>query len=217
MIELMIVVVIIVILAVVLFPAFVKARDKAKMAPCQANLRQIGMALGSYVHDYDDTLPRSWTSARPEQFTDLPSSPGLDWKWMDDILPYVRNETTFDCDGAEKEVGLYHFCKGVQYGSYTMNAAYWATPGLVSPGGQTCRLAQVMQPATCLWVTDGDGHFENAWGAVEGNPKLDYSKSPPRLYATVARHLHQTNVLYVDGHVKAERLEALTATNAAAT
>lgn len=211
MIELMIVVVIIVILAAVLFPTFVKAREKAKVTSCQSNLKQLSLALQSYVHDHDDVLLRSWNSARPNQQTDLPSAPGLDWKWMDCLLPYVRAEATFDCLAAEKEVGLYKCCSGVNYGSYVMNAAYWATPDLISPGGKFCRMSQATTPSSCVWVTDGDGHFENAWAAVEGNPSPDYSHAPPRLYWTVARHLNQTNVLYLDGHLKCVRLEALSA------
>lgn len=214
MVELMIVVVIIVILAAVLFPAFAKAREKSKIPSCQANLKQIYAALSQYVHDNDDYLVRSWYTSRPGQLTDLPSCPGYDWKWMDCIYPYVRNASTFDCISAEANVGLFKPCYGVNYGSYTMNAAYWATPTLVSPGGKICRMAQVQTPTSCVWVTDGDGSFENAWAAVEGNPTPDYNKKPPKLYATVARHVRQTNVLYVDGHVKATRLEELTAKGA---
>ena len=52
LIELLVVIAIIAILAAILFPVFAKAREKARQASCLSNLKQIGVALMSYLQDY---------------------------------------------------------------------------------------------------------------------------------------------------------------------
>ncbi len=53
LIELLVVIAIIAILAAILFPVFARAREKARQASCQSNLKQIGLADQMYMADYD--------------------------------------------------------------------------------------------------------------------------------------------------------------------
>jgi prepilin-type N-terminal cleavage/methylation domain-containing protein/prepilin-type processing-associated H-X9-DG protein len=57
LIELLVVIAIIAILAAILFPVFARAREKARQASCQSNLKQICLAMKQYSSDYDETLP----------------------------------------------------------------------------------------------------------------------------------------------------------------
>jgi prepilin-type N-terminal cleavage/methylation domain-containing protein/prepilin-type processing-associated H-X9-DG protein len=57
LIELLIVISIIALLAAILFPVFSKARENARRASCQSNLKQIGLAIAQYVQDYDERYP----------------------------------------------------------------------------------------------------------------------------------------------------------------
>ncbi|MFA4044255.1 MAG: hypothetical protein HZRFUVUK_001041, partial [Candidatus Fervidibacterota bacterium] len=60
LIELLVVIAIIAILAAILFPVFARAREKARQASCQSNLKQIGLAIFQYAQDYDERLPLAW-------------------------------------------------------------------------------------------------------------------------------------------------------------
>ncbi|RYX85051.1 DUF1559 domain-containing protein [bacterium] len=57
LIELLVVIAIIAILAAILFPTFSRARENARRASCQSNLKQIGLGVAQYLQDYDALYP----------------------------------------------------------------------------------------------------------------------------------------------------------------
>ena len=90
LIELLVVIAIIAILAAILFPVFARAREKARQATCQSNLKQIGTAFMMYVQDYDETMPPWTTNA-----CNNPPLPGgafnvlYLYNWV--VNPYIKN------------------------------------------------------------------------------------------------------------------------------
>jgi prepilin-type N-terminal cleavage/methylation domain-containing protein/prepilin-type processing-associated H-X9-DG protein len=221
LIELLVVIAIIAILAAILFPVFAKAREKARQATCASNEKQIGLALLQYVQDADDVMPYSYYGSTGD--SDMVSN----YKWMDAIYPYMKNEQVFDCP-SDNQSPKYHYRTGEDYGSYGLNGAYGKggdsqTPPRSSAAAPTpylVTMSMVAVPASTVWITDNN-NAANAvnTGGSQGFFWTDWTKNPtisttdPRqLNNIVERHNGYTNVLYCDGHVKAVTLDSLAQT-----
>ena len=86
LIELLVVIAIIAILAAILFPVFAQAREKARAATCQNNLKQIGLGALQYAQDFDEAYPPRYIDYTPT------GSTRLNWRAL--ITPYVKNGGT---------------------------------------------------------------------------------------------------------------------------
>src|SRR5688500_17276072 len=89
LIELLVVIAIIAILAAILFPVFARARENARRASCQSNLKQVGLGIMQYTQDYDEKFPQSpWNNIA----SDTRRS-----HWGQVIQPYVKSTQLFVC------------------------------------------------------------------------------------------------------------------------
>ena len=86
LIELLVVIAVIAILAAILFPVFARARENARRASCQSNLKQIGLGFLQYAQDYDECMPYRTNGAGDGMIG-----------WPVAIMPYVKSVQVFKC------------------------------------------------------------------------------------------------------------------------
>lgn len=175
LIELLVVIAIIAILAAILFPVFARAREKARQASCQSNLKQLGLAIVQYTNDYDGTYPRAWVES-----TGWATGSG---NWMLDVQPYTKSLQVFRCpsDGGKPTTWA-----GIPT-SYAINAAHrFNTPigaaGLamdnsgcwLSTGCQSNKESNVQRAAQSILVaekhSDSMRGLDAGSGVFAGNP-----------------------------------------------
>ena len=218
--EVLVVIAIIAILAGILFPAFSRARENARRASCQSNLKQIGLGLIQYSQDYDEILCPDWFVTNPNSAltTQPASTPNARYKWTDAIYPYTKSEQIFSCPSAtDKAARPWHEFHSLtadtdDFGSYIIMHGYGPgqsdrTPPVSHPlSHELVGLARAETPATTAWVLDGDGAF---YCQV-----LNPATPAPYVERLIPRHLDTVSVLFLDGHVKAVKLDVLNHPNA---
>lgn len=185
LIELLVVIAIIAILAAILFPVFAQAREAARKASCQSNLKQIGTAWMMYAQDYDErTLHNTWNGGGFQK----------NRVWLQRIQPYAKNYGLGRCPSDPYPwTALDQEDNVVVTGSYGMQSwGEWA-------------LAEIAAPADYFlaWDTSRLSWFgNNAWiGEETSDAAFEWANT--RFFA--ARHQDQINMLYADGHVKTAR------------
>ena len=92
LVELLVVVAIIAILASILFPVFSRARESARRATCQSNLKQIGLGIMQYAQDYDGSMP-------PSQLGNSSTGPLV--SWPSTMFAYLKSAQVFVCPDGE--------------------------------------------------------------------------------------------------------------------
>ncbi len=180
LIELLVVVAIIAILAAILFPVLERAREKAKQSSCLSNLKQLALAVQSYVQDYDEVMPsqwHAWIRVNP------PHTFGYHL-----FMPYIKNAGIWKCPSDEVcdcayETVYYNYRSQWQQ-SYTHNTNVF---------DNTLSLASIQRPAETPLLLDGRASNQ-VWGAPRWSSVMSS--------ICAIRHNDGANLNYVDGHAK---------------
>jgi prepilin-type N-terminal cleavage/methylation domain-containing protein/prepilin-type processing-associated H-X9-DG protein len=200
LIELLVVIAIIAILAAILFPVFAKAREKARQSSCLSNVKQIGIAVLSYVQDNDEMMPSTWFG--PTAY------PGA-YQWPQACAPYIKNWQIFLCPSDTGRTMVANNGAPGSTLSFSFSVAYYSGSGVagVSANGPNGKaLSSLQDPSGTIIMADGTGSFEFGWPNIAGQP-ADMSFLP-------VRHNDGVNCGFVDGHAKWFKPSALSNKNA---
>lgn len=164
-----------------IFDVFGRARENARSATCQSNLRQLGLGMMMYVQDYDEMYPLASTTDKT-----LGKS-GFGWAGV--LQPYIKTTLIYQCP-SEKHLAVDK--SNPTKRDYT---DYWMNSRTSGQG-----LASINEPTRTLISGDGDGGSPTST-ARYNIPALPYSwRITPG--SPAQRHLGTGNYCFADGHVK---------------
>jgi prepilin-type N-terminal cleavage/methylation domain-containing protein len=154
LIELLVVIAIIAILAAILFPVFITARERGKIAFCVSNMKNIHTGLTMYADDFNGGLPRD---PNPTNWNDIFWSEQI--RGFGDMWNYVKKDNVFFCptarpprtsvtnpEASKKDVEiLYKIYHKEPNRAVYLRGSYHFWPQLFRVGDQPARLDDFMQ------------------------------------------------------------------------
>jgi len=208
LIELLVVIAIIAILAAILFPVFARARENARRASCQSNLKQLALGIFQYTQDYDEKYPLRWANrdATTTSFTapTTATAATADQGWVTIVQPYLKSAQLFQCPSETVAPGVDAAVGGAD------STDYWFNSVLADQ-------SQAAVEAVAMTVMNGDGGSNHGAYYYDGctvnggsaTVTCDTSAVTEAYIANVGgspsghgRHLDGANFAFADGHVK---------------
>ncbi|RYX86684.1 DUF1559 domain-containing protein [bacterium] len=249
LIELLVVIAIIAILAAILFPVFARARENARRASCQSNLKQLGLGVLQYAQDYDEYYMPVYTNAGTGTLPNQASPPTR--SWVEFVYPYTKSLEILRCPSDSAAQGTPYAIREwrTRMGwpttqaipiNYSYSLYLGGGTGYTGNVGDFQKLSALQAPSKVIMMSDSGA--TPPWKDTPARPastppeqwtqKLATDSVTPSLkhgsyvllhpntgittawtnanYGTIyARHFNTSNILWADGHVKAQRPEQI--------
>jgi prepilin-type N-terminal cleavage/methylation domain-containing protein/prepilin-type processing-associated H-X9-DG protein len=205
LIELLVVIAIIAILASMLLPALSKARESAKRASCQANLKQLGLATYLYADSFDQMTPGSGQAVNQwAELTYIYIKQNLDLLFSSGILARNKsNASLFFCPSVKGNGSGTATYQGADCIGKIVSGSYSGTP--VYPS--------YILRNSLFGVSGSAGEYRgfklgskfDAYGdgttKEKNTSKVAYLMDTFDLDCSAYAHVYGANILYLDGSV----------------
>ncbi len=205
LIELLVVIAIIAILAAILFPVFARARENARRASCQSNLKQFGLGFAQYLQDYDEKYPQ-WAISNGCSATQTCGP------W-DEIQPYVKSTQLLQCPS--ETTAATASVLSANYSDYFYNynltgvsdaAVSFSAMTILAGDGRALNTDGYTGEAFAAYPGQAVGWARYSITGDDGPTTAFVSDTTPEVadltLASAQRHLDGANYSFVDGHVK---------------
>ena len=206
LVELLVVIAIIALLAAILFPVFGRARENARRTSCASNLKQIGLGWMQYAQDYDERVMPASNGVQEWVGQANPSAPPYYVPRTGFLEPYMKSDQVKQCPSVtvDESVG---YVTSADYAGYGYNRAAFPITSTATPTSTT--LSTLEDPSRTVAFGDAGQPRRNSSGslykaAVVYIEHTGWTAGGGRARFAF-RHLETGNVLYADGHVKAEK------------